>query len=211
MDAARALLGIYVPGRTVWHRLAVGWKYLVFLALVVPAVGSASPWASAALLVLAAGLTASTRVPLRLAWGLPWGMVALLGILGGYHVLFGRPTLAVTLVAALLTALLASRLILLTTPVPVLIDALVAVVRPLRRLGLDPERFGLAVAVMLRSVPFVAGAFGEVRDAARARGLERNPFALVAPVVVQSVAYARATGEALAARGLGEGAEGADS
>jgi len=41
-----------------------------------------------------------------------------------------------------------------------------------------------------------------VRDSARARGLERSPRALVVPSIVQVVAYGRATGEALAARGL---------
>ncbi len=60
---------------------------------------------------------------------------------------------------------------------------------------------------MVRSVPFIAGAFTDVRDAARARGIERNPFVLVTPVIIQTVAYARATGDALAARGLGEASD----
>ncbi|HET7414781.1 MAG TPA: hypothetical protein VFI97_03695, partial [Arthrobacter sp.] len=44
----------------------------------------------------------------------------------------------------------------------------------------------------------------DVRDAAKARGLERNPRALLVPVVINAVAYAKQTGDALAARGLGE-------
>ena len=40
--------------------------------------------------------------------------------------------------------------------------------------------------------------------------LERNPVALVTPVVIQTVAYARTTGEALLARGLGEDIDPAD-
>ena len=44
----------------------------------------------------------------------------------------------------------------------------------------------------------------ETRDAARARGLERNPRAVLVPAAVRMVAHARATGDALAARGLGE-------
>nr|NLI49967.1 energy-coupling factor transporter transmembrane protein EcfT [Propionibacterium sp.] len=204
MDAARALLGVHVPGTTLWHRLGIGWKYLVFLLLVVPAVAGPHWAVSLGVLGLSLVLVASTRAPLRLAWGLPWGVAVLFGALAGYQALVGRWELGVTLVAGMLTALYGARLLLLTTPLPVLIDALVRAARPLRRLGLDPERFGLAVAIMVRSVPFVAGAFGEVRDAARARGLDRHPLALAAPVVIQAVAYARATGEALAARGFGE-------
>ena len=204
MDASRALLGLHVPGTTPWHRLAVGWKYLVFLALVLPAVASTDPALSVGLVGLSLGLVASTKAPLRLAWGLPWGAVALFALLAGYQAIAGRWALGVTIVGGMLTALYASRLLMLTTPMPVLIDALVRALRPLRHLGIDPERIGLAVAIMIRSVPFVAGAFGEVRRAALARGLDRQPLTLVTPVVVQAVAYARATGEALAARGLGE-------
>lgn len=205
MNAARALLGIHTPGTTVWHRMGVAGKYVVFLALTLPAIISGAPLIIGALLVLALLLTASTRAPLRLAWGLPSGLVLVLAALAAYHLLTGAPQTAAQVVGTPLVALYASRLILLTTPMPVLIDALVAAVRPLRRLGVDPERFGLAVAVLIRSVPFVVAAFGEVRDAARARGLERNPLASVTPVVIQSVAFARTTGDALMARGLGDG------
>ena len=86
MDAARALLGIYVPGRSVWHRLGVGWKYAAFLVLVIPAVASPSPVLSGVLVAVALAAAASTRAPLRLAWGLPWGAVALFAEIGRAHV-----------------------------------------------------------------------------------------------------------------------------
>ena len=50
----------------------------------------------------------------------------------------------------------------------------------------------------------LAGSFAEVGDAARARGLERSVRARTIPVVLSAVAYARRTGDALAARGLGD-------
>lgn len=203
MNAARALLGVHVPGTTVWHRLPVGWKYVLFLALTLPAV-VAGPAVVLALLVLTLALVASTGAPLRLAWSLPPGLVLLFGALAAYHLVVGDPGTAAKVVGTTLVALYATRVLLLTTPVPVLIDALVAAARPLRRLGAHPERFGLAVAVLVRSVPYVVASFGEVRDAARARGLEQNAVASVTPVVIQAVAYARTTGEALMARGLGD-------
>lgn len=208
MNASRALLGIHVPGTTAWHRMATGWKYGVFLLLTVPAVVTDDPRVVLGLVVVSLGLVATTRAPLRLAWGLPWGLAALLAILAAFHVLTGNPGLAVRVVGTLLVALYAARILLITTPLPALVDALVAAARPLARVGLDPERFGLAVAIALRSIPFVVASFGDVRDAARARGLDRNVFALVTPVVIQTVAFARATGDALVARGLGEEALG---
>lgn len=204
MNAAHALLGLYTPARTPWHRLGVGWKYLVFLALTLPAALWPHPAVVGGLLVLTLALVATTGAPLRRAWGLPWALVLLLGALGAWHVATGAPQLAVRVLGLTLIALFAARIILITTPMPVLVDALVAVARPFRHVGLDPERFALAVAIFLRSVPHVVASFGEVRDAARARGLDRNPFALITPVIIQAVAYARTTGDALAARGLGD-------
>lgn len=201
---AHTLLGIYVPGTSVWHRIGPGWKYLIFLALTLPVVVIGDPRVALGGLAVAMALVATTRAPLRLGWSLPAGLVVLLAALALYHVIAGQWLVGVRVVATILTALFAARLILLTTPMPALVDALVAFAAPLRRLGLDPERFGLAVALMIRSVPYVVGSFGDVRDAARARGMERNLFALIVPVVVAAVAYARRTGEALAARGLGE-------
>ena len=55
-------------------------------------------------------------------------------------------------------------------------DKLFALVAAAERVPfVDGERFGLSVGIMLRSIPFLTGAFYDVRDAARARGLE--PYA----------------------------------
>ena len=75
---------------------------------------------------------------------------------------------------------------------------------PLRRVGGAPETVALAVGLMLRAVPALMRTATEVRDAARARGLERDPRALLVPAAVRAVGRARATGKALAARGIGD-------
>lgn len=204
MNAHHALLGQYVPGDSPVHRMPVGAKYLLVLALTVPPVVVGRPDVTLAFLVATALALAAARLPARMAYRLPMTLVLLLATLCAYHLLMGNPTSAVTVPGAVLVAVLASRLLTMTTPGPVLLDALVAAARPLRVVGVDPERFGLAVALMVRSVPFLLGSFSDVRAAARARGLERNMYAAVAPVVVGAVAYAHATGEALAARGLGD-------
>ncbi len=198
------LFGLYVPGGTWLHRLGVGWKYLFLLALTVPVLLLALPWPSLAALVVSGLLLASTRVGARLAFALPWALWILLAVLAGYQLAIERPDLAVVVSANLVTAIYASRLLTLTTPGPVLIDALVAALRPFRRLGVNPERVGLAIAIMVRSVPMLLDTVAQVRQAARARGRDRNLFALVTPVVVRAVGQAQATGAALAARGLGE-------
>jgi len=106
--------------------------------------------------------------------------------------------------ADLTTLVLASTVVLATTPVDDLLDALVRGARPLRRVGLDPELAALAVVLMLRTVPALLDLIAEVRDAARARGLGRHPRALLVPAAIRTVARARLTGEALVARGIGD-------
>ncbi len=198
------LFGLFVSGNSALHRLGVGWKYALLLGLTLPGLVAGHPVVSVVLLALAVLLLSSTGIGAGRTLGLPLGMWLLLGVLGAYQVLVGRGDLAVVVTVNLVTAVYASRLLTLTTPGPALIDALVAGLRPLRPLGINPEQVGLAIAIMLRSVPLLLDAFGQVRQAARARGRERNLFALVTPVVVRAVGQAQATGAALAARGLGE-------
>lgn len=198
------LFSLYVPGTTVLHRLGVGWKYLLLLVLTVPALIVGNPVVSVAALLASLILLANCRAGLRYSWGLPVPLLILVAVLAAYQLLVGRPDLAVVVGVNLVTAVYASRILTLTTPGPVLIDALVSALRPLSVFGVKPDLVGLAVAIMVRSVPLLLDSFDQVRQAARARGRERNLFLLVTPVVVRAVGQAQATGAALAARGLGE-------
>ena len=198
------VFSLYVPGDSVFHRLGVGWKYAILVLVSLPAIIVGDLWLSLAMLALVMVLLAACRVGLRYSWGIPTGLWIMLAIMVGYQVLIGTPLRGVVIAANLLTAVYASRLITLTTPGNVLIDGLVAALRPLRVFGVNPERVGLAIAVMLRSIPLLLDSFSEVRQAARARGRERHLFGLLTPVVVRAVGHAQATGAALAARGLGD-------
>lgn len=198
------LFSLYVPGNSLFHRLAPGWKYLILLAITLPGLILGDPVVSLALLAASMAVLLSCRTPAPLTLSLPTALWVMLAVVCGYQVVVGRPDLAVVVGANLVTAIYASRLLTLTTPGPVLIDALIGLLRPLRRLGLNTEQVGLAIAIMVRSVPLLLDSFDQVRQAARARGRERHLFALVAPVVVRAVGQAQDVGAALAARGLAE-------
>jgi len=160
--------------------------------------------AAVALLAVAATAVTVGRVPWRgLARSLLPLLLSLL-VLGAYQWWQRGAAVAVEVVADLLTLVLAASAVTATTPADRMLDVLERAVRPLRVLGVRPDLVALAVALMLRSVPALLGTAAEVRDAARARGLERSPRALLVPTAVRTVARARATGEALAARGIGD-------
>jgi len=198
------LFANFVPGRSVVHRAPLWLKFLLVLGC-----GMASflivDWVVAAgMLALMCALFLLTGAgPARLLRAvrpvLP--VLAVIGLFQWWQL--GGPT-AARIVLNVLICIVAASVLTATTPIQALLDGVASLARPFRRFGADPERFALTIAIMLRSIPFIAGAYSDVRDSARARGLERNPRALVLPVFISTVAFARQTGEALAARGLGE-------
>lgn len=204
------LVAGYVPGTSFFHRLPLGRKALLLFAVAV--LSLASPLISTEVGAWTTTVTLAAVVFAHFIAGLPWQklwravrlMLIFLVLIAAYQWWQYGPVVAWQVIAAIVATVLASNILTATTPMDELLDGLSALVRPLRRFGADPERFSLTVALMLRSIPFVIGAFADVRDAARARGLERNLMARSLPVVIATVAYARNTGEALAARGLGD-------
>ncbi len=86
-----------------------------------------------------------------------------------------------------------------------MLDAIIRGLGPFRRIGVNPERVALAFSLMIRADPRRSLEIAhETRAAAKARGLERNPRALLTPMVIRTVAHAYETGAALHARGIGD-------
>ncbi|MBT0995299.1 energy-coupling factor transporter transmembrane protein EcfT [Cellulomonas sp. DKR-3] len=201
-------LGLHQPGTSVLHRAPTAAK-LVSLALAGLAVVVLRGPASS-LLVLALAVVAHAVA--RLAWhrtrrGLAGTAVVAL-VVGGYQTWARGWEVGVETAAGLLALVLLATVVTATTRADELLATLERAARPLRHVGIAPETVALAVSLLLRSVPVLVHATLASRDAARARGLERSPRAVVVPAAVRMVGHARATGEALAARGLGEGGTG---
>lgn len=204
MNAHANPLGFHEPGDGWLFRLPVGAKYLLMLAMVVPPLVAVQwPVTLAALLGTLVSLV-SSGITLARALRLGWMMWSILVMLALFHMVTLAPVSAFVRPGNLLVAVLAARMLTLTTGTPELMDALVRVLRPLRPLGVNPDQVALAVALMVRSIPYLMGSVDDARMAVRARGLERNPALLLTPVVIGAVAYAERSGEALAARGIGE-------
>lgn len=201
------LFAAFVPGRSAVHRAPLGVKFLLVLLC-----GLASflvdDWTvAAAAFGLLCGMFLASGAGFRRLGSALRPVLPVLAVVGLFQWWqLGGPT-AARIVLNVLVCVVAAAIVTATTPVQALLDGAASLARPFRRLGADPERFALTIAIMVRSIPFIAGAYADVRDSARARGLERNPRALVLPVFITTVAFARQTGEALAARGLGDAAE----
>jgi biotin transport system permease protein len=195
-------LGLYRPGSSVVHRLGAAPKLVLLLLAGAGSVFLDEPWqVGAAAAAVTGGYLAAGLSPwelLRQARPLLWVLL----VVGVFHAVVDGWERAVVVAGVILVLVLIAALVTLTTRTSDLVDALVGAMRPLRRVGVDPERIGLLLALSIRSVFVVIGIAEEVRDAQRARGLGGSPRAYAVPLVIRSLRHADELGEALVARGV---------
>lgn len=195
-------IGVYRPGTSVLHRLRPGAKLLgliVFAVLLISLHGAL--WAALGLafsLTLAVIARAGLRDLARIARG--FAIIAVL--LFAFHTWQRGPLPAFEVVGDLFALIIAANVVTLTTSTDEMISTITWALGPLRGVGVNPERVALAFSLTLRAIPSLFDIARETRDAARARGLERNPRAYATPLVIRSVAHARDLGDALHARGI---------
>jgi biotin transport system permease protein len=197
-----ALLGIHQPGDTWPHRLPAGAKVLGLLVASIMVVVLDGPGAVVGELALTLAAVASARMAWRLLLRTLRGLAVVITLLAAYLLWQQGWQRAVESVGDLVTLVLLATVLTATTPVDEMLDTITRALRPLRRFGADPDSVALAFSLMIRSIPTTVQIAEETRDAALARGLERDPRARLTPVVLRVVAHARATGDALHARGI---------
>lgn len=193
---------LFVPGRSLVHRSQAGAKLALLVVAAAASTQARAPWQSGGLLLLALGVYAAAR--------LPWGalafqmrpLVPVLLVVGLLQAWVAGPTTAAVVVGGIAALVVLATAVTLTTRTTELVDALVAVLRPLRRVGVDPDRVALLLAVSIRSVTVVGRIAQEIREAQRARGVRASPRAYGVPLVIRSLRHAEQLGEALVARGV---------
>lgn len=194
--------GAYRTGNSLLHRTRPGAKLFGLFALgVVVVVFRNWPVGVSALtlsIVLApvAGLRAAEFVRLARSFAL----VAVL--LFAFQTWQAGWAHGVAVVSGLFALILSASAVTASTATDDMQATIVWLLRPLRPIGVSPERVSLTFALAIRSLPLAYELAAETREAARARGLERDPRALLVPFVLRTIAHAKQTGAALQARGL---------
>ncbi|MRJ75371.1 energy-coupling factor transporter transmembrane protein EcfT [Aeromicrobium sp. SMF47] len=197
-------LGAYRPGTTWLHRLPAGPKLGLLALYGVLTVVVRGPWSSVAFVAFSLVLVAWARLPVRaLLRGLR-PLLPVVVLVTAFQVWQrGWPT-AIHVVGDLVALVTAALVFTGTTRIDAMLDALTRGLGPTRRLGVNPEKVALAFSLMIRAIPGVLEIAHETRAAAKARGLERSPRALLVPMAIRTVAQAYDTGAALHARGIGD-------
>ncbi len=198
------LLGVHQPGTTLLHRAPPGLKLTALAVISVVTVLFRSPVTSVAVLVAAVLLLVWARARLGLVLRTLRGVLVVMTLVAAYQTWQQGWEHALTVVGALIGLLLLATVLTVTTAIDAMLDTVTRALGPFRRIGVDPDAVALAFALMIRGIPTTLEIAAETRQAALARGLDRSPRAFLTPMVIRVVAHARATGEALHARGIGD-------
>lgn len=195
------MLGLHHPGTSMLHRMPAGPKLALLTVLVLPVALWPVVTVTAAVVAVLFVATAASRVPLRLLGSQLRPVLPILALAGLFQGLSSSWAGAAALVVSVTIGVWAAALVTLTTTTTALLDAVVAALRPARRIGVDPERVALVLALTVRTIPVLARLVEEVRQAQAARG-SRSLRAFAVPTLVRTVRHADRLAEALAARGL---------
>lgn len=197
------MIGLYRPGTSLLHRMPAGLKLLLLIVAIVCAtifVGTPIEVGAVALVVVA--LFGVAHIPVKVALAQLRPVLLMLLIIGIFQVIITTWQRAVVVCGVLLISVALAALVTLTTRVTDMLDTVTRVLGPARRIGVDPERIGLMLALAIRCIPILATIVHEVSEARKARGLQWSMTALATPVIVRALRTADALGDALVARGV---------
>lgn len=191
---------LYWPGASRLHRAPAGAKLAGLAAIgtglfLVPSLPlSCIAFAAALGAIAAAGLGWRFAArSLRAALPVVLLVAAVQAWFAGWHeaALYGVRLAALLLLAGLVTA---------TTRPSAVAETIAWLLRPLRMIGVDPARVGLAFGLAVRFVPVLASVAADIREAQAARGLDRSVFALAVPLTLRTLRMADEIAEAIDAR-----------
>lgn len=195
------MLDLYTPGTSPLHRMRPGSKLLVLM-------GGATLLFLYESLALTIAALALTLLLYRLAGIPPRKMLAQIRPLLWIFALFfalqywlSGPMLAAYVVLRLATLVLLASLVTLTTRSSDMIDAMTRALSLLKPLGVNPGKISLAISLALRFIPVLAQITAEVREAQKARGLERSVIAVAMPVAIRTLKMADDISDSIDARG----------
>lgn len=197
------MITLYRPGTGWLHRLPAGPKAFGILVVVLAISLLPTSWWTAviALSVTVLGYLAS-RLGLRELGRQVMLIRWIITITAVGQLVFLDVESAISNTSRMVAAILLAALLVLSTRVADLLDAFERALRPFGRLGLDPARAALMLAVAINTVPVLARLAVGVREAQRARGARSSLSTFVVPFLVVALKHADELGDALTARGV---------
>ena len=196
------MLGLYIHRESPVHALPAPAKLLAMVASGIVLFLIDDIALLAAVLVPVAAGYAVARLPFRPILRQARAVLPFLIVIFIFHAVIHDPLAGATVVLRLTLLVLLAVLVTLTTRASDMIDCLSAALRPLAPLGVNPVKVGFVLSLTIRLIPTLFEIAREVVEAQRARGLHRNPVAVVMPVFIRSLRLGDELADALNARGF---------
>lgn len=194
-------LGNYVHRESPIHRMPAGLKVLALM------IGGTTLFLIPDLLIMIAVLAVTialypvARIPMRVLVAQIRPVFWIFLLIFAFQLFTRDAAFAAMVVARFVALLLLASLVTLTTPASEMIDAIERRIGWMRVIGANPAKISLSLSLALRFIPVVAEITSEVREAQRARGLERSVIAVALPVIIRTLKMADDVADAIDARG----------
>ena len=195
------MLDLYSPGTSILHRMSPGPKMLALM------VGATALFLNENLLITIGALCAVlllyplAQLTLKQAWQQIRPLLWIFAIFFALQWWFSGLELAAYVVLRLTALVLLASLVTLTSRSSDMIETMTWALGFLRPLGVNPAKVGLAISLALRFIPVLAQITQEVREAQKARGLERSVLAVAMPVAIRTIKMADDISDAIDSRG----------
>ena len=195
---------LYQPGASPLHRAPAGAKLLVLALVCVAATVAESLPAAAVLAALSAAGYLAAGLGLRELGRQLWRCRWIAAFMVVAQILFQPLSTTVATTARIVFLIALAALVTATTRTEDLLAAIVRLLGPFARFGVNPERASLVFTLTLGAVPLVAANLQAVREAASARGVGGLSAigGQAAALVVLCLQQADELGDALSARGF---------
>ncbi|MEQ8331921.1 energy-coupling factor transporter transmembrane protein EcfT [Nisaea sp.] len=195
-------LTLYIRRDSPVHALPAGCKLCLLLTAGVLILLTDNPLLLGGGLVTALAGFPLARLPLPEIFHQARPLLIVLAIFFTAHALFTSIGTGTVLTLRFAIMIAGGLLLTLTTRVSDLMAVLERGLSPLAPLGLNPEKASLVFAMTIRFIPVLAETWETVRAAQQARGMDRNPLALLIPMTVLTLRRAEQISDAIEARGV---------
>lgn len=195
------LTDLYIPGDSALHRARPAWKLALLFV-----------YCTAIFVVTHPGMLGAGLVLVALSYGIAGlsardALTAIRPALFVLVIIFAAQLwleslgMAIYATLRLMALLMAAALVTYTTRASEFTEGILALLSHAPA-WVPKDKIALAMSLVWRFIPMIRAQFDEVREAQRARGLERNMLALVVPLVVRTLKTADEVAEAITARSL---------
>ncbi len=197
------LTSLHVEGESLLHRIPVKPKLFGLMAFGLALYFVDQPVMLGAALVLTGLLYLSTGVGLAEGFRRLRPVLFTIGFLAAVNLLLLSPLEALVTTLRLIAILFVAAAVTASTTIADFMAAVTDLARPLEQLGvMKAADLGLALGLVLRFVPEIAGRYEALREAHAARGIPMKLSRMLGPLIISTLKDADRIAEAIDARGI---------